>query len=61
MIPENLLLPVLAFAASWGGVRVSLNGTKKRVEDIDKNVRGIDVRVARIEGRLGVEPADSST
>lgn len=59
---ESLLVPALAFAASWGGVRVTLNGTKKRVENIEaktdkigEDVTHVRERVARIEGKLGVE------
>lgn len=55
MAMETLLLPLLAFAASWGGVRVSLNGTKKRVEKIDDTVQDINVRLGRVEGKLDVD------
>ena len=62
MTLEALLVPALAFAASWGGVRASLNGTKKRVETIDaktdeirKDVTNVRERVAKIEGALDIK------
>lgn len=56
------LLPLAGFAASWGGARASLNGTRKRVEKMDDKLDVIIAdnsetkeRVARIEGTLAIE------
>jgi hypothetical protein len=59
MTLDALIIPVLAFAASWGGIRVSLNGTRENVREIKGDVKDIkrDVsshgeRIAGVEARL---------
>jgi hypothetical protein len=59
MIPEPLIIPALVFAATVGGIKVGLNGTKERTKRIEDKVDNIGTRVARIEGHLGVESANS--
>lgn len=47
------VVPLVAAAASWGGARASLNGTRKRVEQIDGKVDGIVETMSEVRERVG--------
>ena len=60
-IVSHLLVPGLAFAAAFGGVKVSLNGTRETVRRIEAKLDKIDERtdenrlaIAKIEGRCAL-------
>jgi hypothetical protein len=58
---QHLLVPGLAFAAAFGGVKVSLNGTRDTVRRIERKLDSIDekadenrLEIARIQGRCAL-------
>jgi len=60
-IMQHLLVPALAFAAAFGGVKVSLNGTRDAVKRIERKLDRIDDRtdenrlaIAQIQGRCAL-------
>lgn len=50
----NLAIPVLAVVAAAGGAKVTLNGTKKRVEKLETRSDQVIDRLARIETKLDI-------
>lgn len=58
---QHFLVPGLAFAAAFGGVKVSLNGTRDAVRRIERKLDKIDERtdenrlaIAKMEGRCAL-------
>lgn len=45
---------LVAVGASWGGARVALNGTKKKVDKLETAKNDMIDRLARIETKLDI-------
>ena len=54
-IIEMLVPPALMFAASYGGIRTALAQLIKRVETVEGKVDVVVLKVAKLEGALGVD------
>ena len=46
--------PLLAIGGAFGGAKVALNGTRKRVEKLELNQVGLLDRTARIETKIDI-------
>jgi len=50
----KLAIPLLAIGGAWGGAKVALNGTRKKVEALEQTSDDHVDRLARIETKIDI-------